>query len=90
LEIYKKNRYRSVFHLKKGTSKKILEICFVGCNLEISPVYTVSTEVLELTLPQIQSPCLLGEASSFGGTVNREHGRRPVSVLMSLARLEGN
>lgn len=69
---------------------KVLEICFAEHHLKINPVFTVSTEVWELAAPEGPEPIFAGEASFFGRTANREHGWRPVSVLMSLARLEGN
>lgn len=67
---------------KKSKSEKVLEICFVACNLKINPVFTVSTKAQELVAP--------AGPLSFGRTANREHGRWPVSALMSLARLDGN
>lgn len=63
----------------------------MACNLKISPAFTVNAEVREFAAPAGPEPLsLLGEASSFGRTATREHGQRPVSALMSLARLEGN
>lgn len=67
---------------KKSKSEKILEIYFVACNLKVNPVFTISTKAQELVAP--------AGPLSFGRTANKEHGRRPVSALMSLARLDGN